>query len=126
MGVQYQAANLIAPFGDNVAVTNVRYFTCDSTSKTNAIPDAWCGKYVLITNDSANAAQFFFSKASGASCDETIAATAAGASSVSLGGYIAGGGVRHMRVPSKLDGETMYFVRASVSAATLRMELGSQ
>lgn len=111
-----------APFGDGVAVTNVRLFTCDSTSRTNSIPNSWSGKYIEITNETANLAQYFFSKNASASCDETIAATDAGASSASLGGSLLGSMSKQVLLPYWPETETMYFVRASATFTSLRLE----
>lgn len=124
-GAVYQSVNVKAPFGDGTNATSVRFFTCDSSSKANAIPADWAGKYVFLTNESANAARFFFSKNASATCDETVAATDAGASSASLGGSLPGSATRHVRVPAITPGETLYFVRASASSTTITMELAS-
>lgn len=120
-----KAQDLKAPFGDGSAVTNVLYFDCNSGSQAGALPASWSGKYIRIKNDSANLACFFFSKNSGATCDETIAAAAAGAASASLGDSIMGGAVETVLLPYWGPTETMYFVRASVSAATLRLSEAS-
>jgi hypothetical protein len=120
-----KAQDLKAPFGDGVTATNVLYFDCNSTSQANALPAGWSGKYIRIKNDSANLACFFFSKNASASCDETIAAAAAGAASVSLGDSIAGGAVETVLLPYWQPTETMYFVRASTAAATLRLSEAS-
>lgn len=117
-----KAEDIKAPFGDGVAVTNVRLFTCDSTSRANALPASLSGKYIEITNETANLAQYFFSKNSGATCDETIAAADAGASSVSLGGSILGSSSKQLLLPYWQPTETMYFVRASVTSTSLRVE----
>ena len=111
-----------APYGDGSAVTNVRLFTCDATSRANALPAAWAGKYIELTNETANLAQYFFSKNASATCDETIAAADAGASSASLGGSIAGSSSKQVLLPYWRGDETMYFVRASVTSTSLRLE----
>jgi hypothetical protein len=120
-----KAAQVVAPYGDGSANTNVRLFTCDSTSRPNAIPGDWAGKIVRISNETANLAQFFFSKSSVASCDETLAATDAGQASPSLGDSIAGNSEIHVLIPNKESHETIYFVRASVTPTSLRMRLAS-
>jgi hypothetical protein len=117
-----KAEDIKAPFGDGTNVTNVRLFTCDSTSRANALPASFSGKYIEITNETTNLAQFFFSKNSGATCDETIAAADAGASSASLGGSLAGSASKHLTLPYWANNETMYFVRASVTSTSLRVE----
>jgi hypothetical protein len=117
--------DLKAPFGDGVTATNVLYFDCGSASQANAVPSSWAGKYIKIKNDSANLACFFFSKNASATCEETIAAAAAGAASASLGDSIAGGAVETVLLPYIAAGETLYFVRASASAATLRLSESS-
>ena len=129
--MQSKAANLTFPLriGDT-AVTPVAYYDCDSTSQAHAIPVAWYGKFVILTNDSANAAQFFISDDSDSTCDETLAAGNP-TTSASLGGVILGNTSRQARLPyPAVDAlgqpKTYYLVRASVSAATLRMELAEQ
>lgn len=122
---QYQDVNPRAPFGDGTNSTSVRLFTCDSTSRAHAVPSSWAGKMVLIVNETANLAQFFFSKNGSAQCDETIAAADAGAASAQLGGSIPGNSGRKVKIPAIADGETLYFVRASVTSTSLRLELAS-
>lgn len=120
-----RAEDLKAPFGDGSTVTNVRYYSCSSASQATAVPSSWAGKYIKIKNDSANLACFFFSKNASASCDETIGAAADGGASASLGDSIAGGAVETVLLPYINSDETLYFVRASVSAATLRLSESS-
>lgn len=118
-----KAAIIRAPFGDGTNSTRVRFYTCDSTSKANSLPDAWADQYILITNEGTVTAQFFISKLSTASCDETLAATDAGLASASLGGGITAGQSRHVLLPARDANETLYLVRASTSSCPLRVEL---
>lgn len=130
-----KAANLTFPFrSGDTAVTPVAYYDCDSTSQAHAIPSEWYGKFVILTNDSANAAQFYISDDSDSVCDETLAAGNP-TTNVALGGVILGNTSRQARLPCParevVAGQpgpmkTYYLVRASVSAATLRMELAEQ
>lgn len=134
--MQSKAANLTFPFRSGTSAnTPVRYYDCNSGSQATAIPAEWYGKFVVLTNDSANAAQFFISDDSGSTCDETLAAAAGGQPSPSLGGVILGNTSRQARLPYSVitttnNGpglpKTFYLVRASASAATLRMELAEQ
>jgi hypothetical protein len=117
-----KSEDIKAPFGDGTNVTNVRLFTCDSTSRANALPASWSGKYIEITNETANLAQYFFSQNASATCDETIAAADAGASSASLGGSIAGSASKQVLLPYWANNATVYFVRASVTSTSLRLE----
>jgi hypothetical protein len=110
-----------APYGDNVLPTNVRNFTCTSASRADAIPASWSGRYIKITNETANTAQYFFSKDPAATCDETIAAANDGGASVSLGDSILGNTVEQILLPFWQPTETMYLVRASVSTTNLRL-----
>jgi len=141
-----KAANLTFPFrSGSSGATPVRYYDCNSTSQATALPAAWYGKFVIITNDSANAAQFYLSDSASSACDETATASADGSSSnaAQLGGYLAGGASKQGRLPYPTrdvavssggggapGGEglpkTIYLVRASVAAATLRVELAEQ
>lgn len=129
--MQPKAANLTFPFrsGDS-ANTPVAYYDCDSTSQSDEIPSDWYGKFVVLTNDSANAAQFFITDDDDSTCDETLVAGNP-TRSASLGGVILGNTSRQGRLPyptpSSTGGmKTYYLVRASAAAATLRMELAEQ
>lgn len=133
--MQSKAANLTFPYrsGDS-GNTPVAYYDCDSTSQAHAIPSDWYGKFVSLTNDSANAAQFFISDDSDSTCDETLAAGNP-TQSASLGGVILGNTTRYGRLPypatvttnnGPAGPKTYYLVRASAAAATLRMELAEQ
>jgi hypothetical protein len=133
--MQSKAANLTFPFRSGTTdATPVAYYDCDSTSQAHAIPVAWYGKFVVLTNDSANAAQFYISDDSSSTCDETLTAGDP-TTNVALGGVILGNTSRQGRLPnpsrSLVNGQpgpqkTYYLVRASASAATLRMELAEQ
>lgn len=114
--------------------TPVAYYDCDTTSQAHAIPSEWYGKFVILTNDSANAAQFFISDDADSTCDESLTAgdPTRGAS---LGGVILGNTSRQGRLPypaqtvvgnGPAGPKTYYLVRASAAAATLRMELAEQ
>jgi hypothetical protein len=134
--MQSKAANLTFPYRSGTTDnTPVRYYDCNATSQATAIPSAWYGKFVILTNDSANAAQFFISDDNTSVCDETLAAAANGQPSAQLGGVILGNSSRQARLPYPMSTttnngpgvpKTLYLVRASVSAATLRMELAEQ
>jgi hypothetical protein len=126
MGAQYQAANIRAPFGDGVNSTNVRRFTVDNASKSNALPAGWAGKYIYIHNETADVAvDFFFSTSASATIAAAPAATDAGAGSATQGGTVRGGAERHVRVPSCPDGVPMYFLRICGSTAVVKLELAS-
>jgi hypothetical protein len=128
MGVyDTKAAIIKAPFGDGVANTSPRFFDCTPTSQAHAVPASWAGKIVRIANETANMAQFFFSFNSAATCDETIAATAAGTASPSLGGSIFGNTERHVQLPHlpNENQDFIFFVRASAVNTSLRLELVS-
>jgi hypothetical protein len=116
-----RAEDLKAPFGDGATVTNGRYFTCDSTSRVNALPAEWSGKWIRIRNLTANNADWFLSTSGSATCDETVAATDAGASSVSMGDTIFGNTTEQVQLPYWRPEQTMYFVRASVTTTTLKL-----
>lgn len=133
--MQSKAANLTFPYRSGTSAnTPVAYYDCDSTSQAHAIPSEWYGKFVILTNDSANAAQFFISDDASSTCDETLAAGDP-TRSASLGGVILGNTSRQARLPYPMSvtannggagPKTLYLVRASASAATLRMELAEQ
>lgn len=128
MGVfDTKAAIIKAPFGDGTNNTEVRFYDCTPTSQAHIVPRSWAGKIIRIANETANLANFFFSFNSAATCDETIAATANGGGSVSLGGSIAGNTERHVQLPilPNENQDNLYFVRASVTNTSLRLELAS-
>lgn len=128
MGVfDTKAAIIKAPFGDGSANTSVLFFDCTNASQAHPLPRSWAGKIVRIANETANLAQFFFSHNSAATCDETIAAAANGGGAANLGGSIFGNTERHVQLPH-LPNESqdfIYFVRASVTNTSLRLELAS-
>jgi hypothetical protein len=125
MGVQFQAVNIKAPQGDGVANTNVLRFTCSNASKCNALPSTWAGKYIYIYNEDAVDAEVFFSKNASAAASNATGSSDAGAGAATMGGRVRASGERHMRVPSIVPGESLYFVRICASSATLRLELAS-
>lgn len=130
-----KAANLTFPLRLTASGnTPVAYYDCDSTSQAHAIPSEWYGKFVKLTNDSPNAAQFFISDDNTSTCDETLAAGDP-TRNASLGGVILGNTTLYGRLPyassvtannGSAGPKTYYLVRASASAATLRMELAEQ
>jgi hypothetical protein len=125
MSVAYQAVNIRAPQGDGVNPTDVLHFTCTNSSKSNAIPASWAGKYIYIYNEGAVDADFFFSQNASATIADAPAATDAGAAAATQGGRCRANGERHVRVPSAREGVTTYFLRYSASATTLRLERSS-
>ena len=128
MGVyDTKAAIIKAPFGDGATNTNVLLFDCTASSQAHPLPRSWAGKIVRIANETANLANFFFSFNSAATCDEAIAATANGGGSVSLGDSIFGNTERHVQLPHlpNENQDFIYFVRASVTNTSLRLELAS-
>ncbi len=130
-----KAANLTFPYrSGTTANTPVAYFDCDSTSQAHPIPAEFYGKFVWLTNDSENAAQFFLSDDASSTCDETLGAGNP-TRSASLGGTILGAATRSGRLPYPMQTttnngpggpKTLYLICASASAATLRMELAEQ
>ena len=128
-----KAENLTFPFrSGSAAVTPIAYYNCDSTSRADPIPVSLYGKFVLLTNDSANAAQFYISDDPASQCDETLAAASPATTNAQLGGALLGNSSRQARLPyQSVDPatgkpKTYYLVRASVAAATLRLELAEQ
>jgi hypothetical protein len=123
--MQSKAADVKAPFGDGTNPTNVLFFTCDGTSRANALPFSLQGKFVRVINTSANGAFWFISSDPAATCDATLAATDAGTTSAALGEYLGPGATSHVRLPYWGQDQTRYFVRASVSSAPLMIVEGS-
>lgn len=127
-----KAENLTFPMRlGHTANTPVAYFACSSADAALLIPSAFYGKFVVLTNDSANAAQFFISDDSASVCDETLIASTPRLGPT-LGGVILGNTSRQGRLPtpSMIDStqqpKSYYLVCSSVAAATLRMELAEQ
>jgi hypothetical protein len=127
-----KAENLTFPFrSGDTGNTPVAYYDCNSTSQAHAIPAEWYGEFVILTNDSANAAQFFISDDPDSTCDETVAAGNP-TRAADLGGVILGNTSRQARLPypsqatPHTGAKTYYLVRASAADATLRMELAEQ
>jgi hypothetical protein len=106
--------------------TPVAYFACSSADAALLIPATFYGKFVILTNDSANTAQFFISDDSASTCDETLTASTPRLGAT-LGGVILGNASRQGRLPYSADNSKSYYlVCSSVAAATLRMELAEQ
>ena len=104
-------------------VTNVRLFNATTTSQTHELPASWRGRYVAVRCEGGTV-DYFYSSLSTASIDRTVAASAAGASSTSLGARMADGDIREEVVPSPRGSDVVYLVRqADVSTAALRIEL---
>jgi hypothetical protein len=126
MGMEFAAANIAAPFTDGVLASTVRDFTCTLVSRADPIPIEWCGRYVLITNESASdAAHVLFSKNSAASVNPALTAANDGGPDPARGSTVLPNASRAMRVPYANPGETVYFVRASSASVTLQVELSS-
>jgi hypothetical protein len=120
MGLEAKAADDKAPFGDGTNPTSVLFFTCDSTSRANALPGSLQGEFVWIINTSpTNGAFWFVSSSDSAQCDETVAATDGGTSSPQLGEWLAPGASVRRRLPYWRPDEVRYFVRASAASAPL-------
>lgn len=116
-----------APFDQTAGGSDfgVRLFDSTTTSQAHAIPAAWTGKIVdLYVPVGGAEVHFGFSKNASASIDEAAAASAAG-TSANVGGVVAPGQHRRLYVPLAKKGEPMYFVRASLSTTSVRMELSS-
>jgi hypothetical protein len=121
MGQIQRAARVVAPRVGADGNTTVRLYTTTSTSAANAVPDSWCGRYVSLY--ASTDTQYYFSVDSTDSVDETIAGAAGGDAQDDLGGIAPSGQFVHVQIPPKKPAETMYFVRASGSSGTVRMEL---
>ena len=133
--MQSKAANLTFPFrSGDVANTPVALYDCTATSQAHAIPAEFYGKFVILTNETANMAQFFISDDPDSTVDETLAGGDP-TQSPSLGGSILGNTSRQARLPYAASvtannggagPKTYYLVRASATDTTLRMELAEQ
>ncbi len=120
----YQADNVVAPFTDGSAVSNVRLFDSTTGSQAHALPADWAGKYVRIlplTED----VWVLFSKNAAATVDRTVAATAAGASNTALGTKLLKDQYHDYRLPGKADSETLYFVREAGATGSVQIQLAS-
>lgn len=103
---------LTAPYENDATNNDVSTvkFAATTDSAANAIPRKWHGKHVKLTAVGGNL-HFFFSLDSGAECDRTVSATAAGATGATVGDYLANGSSDHVFVPNAPPGTDVYFVR---------------
>jgi hypothetical protein len=122
MGQIQRAARAVAPRVGADGNTTVRYYTADTSSKANAVPDSWCGRYVSIYA-SGDPVYYYFSTDSTDTCDEAAAPADGGAGQDDLGGVAPEGAFVQVQIPPKKPAETMYFVRAAADTAAVRMEL---
>lgn len=126
-----KAENLTFPSSDGVANTEVRYYDCLAT-QASLLPATWYGKFVIITNDSANPAQFYLSTLSSATVQTAPTAATTGSPAATLGTTLLANTSRHGRLPfPKMNVATgqpfgIYLVRGSAAAATLKVELAEQ
>ena len=124
MGSQYQAANIKAPYDvDSNNEASVKKFTAGTTHAANSLPTSWAGKYVSIYVSGGDL-HYFFSKSSSAEVDSGVTATAEGAST-KVGDFIKDGNKEHVRLPSVLPSDTLYFVREASASCTVYMRLAS-
>ncbi len=95
----------------------LRFYDCTTAAQANAIPTAWKGTQVIITNRGSVEAFYAFSKSALATIDETPTATAAG-EVASIGRPIAAGAVHRCEMPIWEVGDTMYLIRRCASSTT--------
>jgi hypothetical protein len=105
-----------ACFGDGTANTNAVNFTLTNTSKVNAIPSEFHGRFVRLLN-SGSTMYYFFTFASGATIATPPAATDAGARAATQGeGPYPDLSVVEVRVPHPPSGGAVYFARIGGTA----------
>lgn len=109
--------------GDGSTVTETRNFTLGTTTKANAVPSTWQGRYVRITPHGSTL-YYYFAFAAG-TCAAPPAATDAGASAATAGeGPIADNVTMEVRVPTAAAGGAVYFCRVGgTDAQSVQMTL---
>lgn len=111
------AADRAGNFGDGTNNTNSINFTLTNTSKVNALPEEFEGRYVRI-RPNGSTMYYFFTTASGATIATPPAATDAGARAATQGeGPFADGEIIEVRVPHGATGETIHFARIGGTAS---------
>lgn len=126
-----KAENVRPVIGDGTTATPAKFFTCDATSRSSALPDAWANKFIRVVNTGTVGAWFYIGRADTDVCHSAPAAADSGdvTNPQRLGGYLAPGfetqfvlpGLRPAG-PSAGQGRN-YFVRASGSSAPLAVHL---
>ncbi len=145
--MQTKAANLTFPFrkGSTAAATPVRMYTAVAApGRADALPAAWYGKFVIISNVGANPGDFYLSDDATSTCNPAATATDNGDSSTptTLGGTLPAGSSQQGRLPypqasvSATPGggapggpgapATIYFVRGSTAGTSFKIALAEQ
>ena len=123
-----QAAFVLPPLRESATttvMTTVRLYSAVTTTAVNALPDDWRGKYVEIGCEGGTV-DYVLSVDSAQTIDRTVAASAAGASSSTLGARLTAGEKVPVVVPDPSGGEKVYLARqADVSTAALRITVVS-
>jgi hypothetical protein len=121
-----KAAEVIAPYSDGVAASNVRSFTAPNTVKCNAVPAHWQGQYVTMLARGADVF-FFFSFQSAVGPDGTLPPADDGGADPQLGAELLNGQAADMLIPvNPQPGGDVYFCRVSaVPAAYVTMRKSS-
>lgn len=102
----------------------LKFYDVTTSSQAHAVPDAWKGCQVIITNRGSGEVFYAFSTNALAAIDETPTATAAGASD-QIARPIAAGDVHRVELPPWEAGQTLYLVRRAVATGTgLLLEAG--
>ena len=113
---QAAAADRAACFGDGAANTNVVNFTLTNSSKVNAIPAEFHGRWVRLLN-SGSTMYYYFTLLSSATIATPPAATDAGARAATQGeGPYPDLSVVECRVPHPPSGGVVYFARIGGTA----------
>jgi hypothetical protein len=113
-----KAADCLAPTGDGANVTTVVAFDLTTTARRVALPRGFYGEFIFVQAIGANA-YWFLTKSNSAVVDRTVSPTAAGATSVSLGSYLANGASRQVQCPNANADETVYVCWQGDAAGTL-------
>ena len=103
-------------------VTSVRLFDVTTDSQSHVLPREWIGRYVNIRAETATV-DYFLTPHSGQTVDRTVAATAAGASGVTLGGRLDAGSSDDVIVPEFGGAPDIYLVREGTATGALRITL---
>ncbi len=107
----------------------VRLYTCDTSPRCNALPRAWAGQYVAISNEGEEPAHYYVSRVDGAVVDWSIVASEDGATEFPawLGDAIPAGQSVQVLLPRLHhpddESEALYLARSASESCPLRVRL---
>lgn len=112
-----KAATVIAPATDATAFRTIILFDLGTSHDSDALPDAWRGKYVRITPLGGNV--WYNVDTAAQEIDRSVAGSDGQTANAKVGAYLANGSSEDVMLPNiEPNTETMYFNREGDTAST--------